>query len=285
MTSVIDSVYYARPPVGLGRIYHFINTKTMLNKVFSLLVFFLFVQNITAQTEFIFVKSQPRHIADTIPSDQLGRTIDWGGDIKESITGQVVYAPQNINGERLLCDTPMVDFTNKIVLIDRGICNFSFKAFQAQKLGAVGVIIRNDVNLVLSMGGGEATKDSVSIPVIMIPYDVGIDMEEVLLEGDTVVVGFFPEQTSKIITFQKEVTLDIYPNPMKSFSLFELEGIEVKSGTLQLFDIGGRLVKEKSFFQNKFQITKGGLPSGNYFFKISLNQIPIAATGLLQVVE
>ena len=89
----------------------------------------------------------------------------------------------------------------------------------------------------------------------------------------------------KVITFREEVNLKVYPNPMKSISSFELEGINGKDGILQVFDSMGRLVKEKSFSQNKFQLSRDNLPSGNYFFKIGTDQIPILATGMLQVID
>lgn len=259
----------------------------MLNRFYYLLALFLFFQTLSAQTDFSFLKIQPERIADTISSEQLGKTLDWGGMVDEPITGQLVYAPEDLNGERILCDTPIVDFTNKIVLVDRGIqtCFFTTKAFQAQQLGAIAVIIRNPENSVVSMGKPDSYQGNVNIPVVMIPYDLGIDMEELLLEEDTVIVGFIPELSTKINVFQKDINLKIYPIPMKNFSLFELEGIKVKNGTLQLFDVMGRLVKEKPFSQNTFQLKRGLLPSGNYFFKISLDQFPIAATGLLQVID
>ena len=257
----------------------------MLNKLYGIVILSLFAQSNFAQSEFFFVKIQPESIADTISSTELGTTIDWGGAVNEPIIGQLVYAPSDIDGNRLLCDTPTVDFTDNFVLIDRGLCLFTDKAFRAQELGAIGVVIRNFDNDVVPLAAPDTYTGNVNIPVVMIPSDLGTEMEEALLNEDTVIIGFLPDLSLKIINFQKDLGLKIYPNPMKRFSWFELEGTKVESGTLQVFDMMGRLVKEAPFSQNKFQLNRDFLPQGNYFFKISSTETSILATGVFQIID
>lgn len=255
-------------------------------KNFYLLLFFaIHAQTIFAQTDFFFVKLQPESIEDTISSNQLGIPLgSWAGEINTRIKGELVYAPEDSIGIRLLCDTPSVDFTDKIVLIDRGECLFSWKAFQAQQMGAIGVIIRNVEDTVVNMANSPSGME-VDIPVIMIPYEVGVDLEEALLNEETVLVGFFPDLILKTITFHQNISINIYPNPMKDFSIIELNGRKIENGEIQLYDFMGRLVKKQTFSQNKFMLKRNNLPNGNYFFKISLKSSIIVATGLLQIIE
>lgn len=257
----------------------------MLNKLYCLFILSVIVQTSFAQSEFLFVKIQPGSIADTIPSSQLSFANGFGKEVTEPVIGQLVYAPEDINGNRFLCDTPMIDFTDKFVLIDRGVCFFTDKAFQAQELGAIGVIFRNGENNIIPIAAPVNYEGNVNIPVVLIPYDVGIDMEEALIKEDTVIVGFFPDLSLKIINFQKDLSLKVYPNPMTDFSWFELEGTKVQPGTLQIFDMMGRMLKEVSFSQNKFQLKRDFLSQGNYFFKLSNPQIPVIATGMIQIID
>ncbi|MCF8245723.1 MAG: T9SS-dependent M36 family metallopeptidase [Saprospiraceae bacterium] len=60
----------------------------------------------------------------------------------------------------------VTELTGKIALIDRGGCEFGFKALAAQNAGAVGVIICNFEDATIGMGGG-AVGGQVEIPTIM----------------------------------------------------------------------------------------------------------------------
>lgn len=257
-----------------------------MKNFYVLLFFALFTQTVLAQETFRFVKIQPESIADTIPSNQISiAPADWAGVVPTQLTAELVFAPVDTSGSRLLCDTPSIDFMDKIVLVDRGECFFYTKALQAQQSGAVGIIIRNFDNEIVNMGPPQDAMEVIDIPVIMIPFDMGIDMEGVMLNDETVVVGFFPELTTKINIIRKDLQMKVYPNPMKDIATFELNGLQVENGAIQLYDVMGRLVKKQSFSQNKFLLERNNLPAGNYFFKISLTSSPIAATGLLQIID
>ncbi|MBI2279568.1 MAG: T9SS type A sorting domain-containing protein [Bacteroidetes bacterium] len=76
------------------------------------------------------------------------------------------------------CDTlgnPTQDLTGKIAVIYRGACEYGLKAYNAQKRGAIGVIIINHTGDAVNMGGG-TYGIQVNIPVVMIGRIAGDDL-------------------------------------------------------------------------------------------------------------
>jgi hypothetical protein len=72
--------------------------------------------------------------------------------------------PKSIEG----CNpSPINSYTGKIAVLRRGTCQFGLKAYNAQLAGAVAVIVINNDNSVIAMGGG-TDGPQVTIPVIMI---------------------------------------------------------------------------------------------------------------------
>ncbi len=106
-------------------------------------------------------------------SYETGITNGWGLQITETDTvrGEVVIvndgtaAPYITDGCEDLDNASELD--NKIALIDRGGCEFGFKALQVQEAGAVGVIICNFEDATIFMGAG-AVGGQVTIPVLSI---------------------------------------------------------------------------------------------------------------------
>ena len=80
------------------------------------------------------------------------------------------------------CELPINGkiFKDKIVLLNRGICNFIDKVKKAQDFGAVAVIVVNNTisPSVITMGGvGSTLIDSIYIPSLMISMDDGIALK------------------------------------------------------------------------------------------------------------
>ena len=67
------------------------------------------------------------------------------------------------------------------------------------------------------------------------------------------------------------VTIQLYPNPFKSFTAIKVEG--ALNGTLELnvFDMTGRRIAGKTTDNNTFSIERGQIQSGVYFYEISQN--------------
>lgn len=86
------------------------------------------------------------------------------------------------------------DLTGKVVLIDRGTCNYATKARNAQLAGAVAVIIANTSNTIFTMGGSGS---DITIPLIMISKSYG-DLLKNRMLTDSVVVSFSSESSEPV---------------------------------------------------------------------------------------
>ncbi|MCE7926014.1 MAG: T9SS C-terminal target domain-containing protein [Haliscomenobacteraceae bacterium CHB4] len=98
----------------------------------------------------------------------------WGAGVHLTnvpVTGEVVPVNDGVEDPSTAdaCDTILnaPELAGKIALIDRGGCQFGFKALQAQNAGAIAVIVCNYDNEDFSMGGGPSGP-SVHIPIVMI---------------------------------------------------------------------------------------------------------------------
>ncbi|MFN3908769.1 MAG: T9SS-dependent M36 family metallopeptidase [Flavobacterium sp.] len=88
------------------------------------------------------------------------------------ITGQLVLYQDTLGTQSLACTSPLngSQIQGKICVIRRGDCNFTDKVFRAQTAGAIAVIIVNNVDGTISMGGSNA---SLTIPAISITQALG----------------------------------------------------------------------------------------------------------------
>ncbi|WP_319937473.1 M36 family metallopeptidase [Neolewinella maritima] len=78
----------------------------------------------------------------------------------------------------------------KIALIDRGSCTFQQKAFNAETAGAVGVVICNPNNNLITMAGAENASDiPVTIPVVMLRERDCTPLRQVITAGGEVEVA------------------------------------------------------------------------------------------------
>lgn len=95
-------------------------------------------------------------------------------------------------------------FAGRVVLAQRGTCEFCIKAKTAQAAGATAVIIANDDETLLHIAYGTCGAD-VSIPSIMVPFSVGQELQNqrykaasivfpTCLSGSTMQPGFGMEQ-------------------------------------------------------------------------------------------
>ncbi|MBI1225278.1 MAG: T9SS type A sorting domain-containing protein [Bacteroidetes bacterium] len=120
----------------------------------------------------IFNVTEPASVAGGYPSAQPAT--GWGTGSYATTTG--VTAPVTIVEDVLAnpyfsdaCEQIVnsADLVGKIALIDRGGCEFGFKALAAQNAGAVGVIICNFEDATIGMAPG-AVGAQVEIPVVML---------------------------------------------------------------------------------------------------------------------
>ena len=106
----------------------------------------------------------------------------FGAPIQGEIFGPAPYMPvAALGGSSLACEPlPAGSLAGRIALIERGVCEFSVKVFNAQVAGAIGAIVYNNEaggeNLIL-MGAG-ARADEVTIPAIFVQRSTGVALIE-----------------------------------------------------------------------------------------------------------
>lgn len=108
---------------------------------------------------------------------------DYGPAIADQVfSGQLVYLD---GADSLGCDAIGQDLTGKIALIDRGGCNFSLKAYNAQQAGAIAVILALEAGRQLSfvMPAGDMA-DEVTIPMVSLLESEHIPLKQALTISD-----------------------------------------------------------------------------------------------------
>ncbi len=113
-------------------------------------------------------------------------TAQFGATLTDQIwCGDAVLGKPN-NG----CDPSLSnpsEVAGKVVLIDRGSCEFGWKALRGQEAGAIACIIFNNVAGagVQGMGAG-AVGGQVTIPTVMLSYEDGLTIKAAIAGGATV---------------------------------------------------------------------------------------------------
>lgn len=109
---------------------------------------------------------QPQELAGKITT---GRG-DFGADISTTpVTGEVWIVDDGTSDGSRGCNPLEQDLTGKIALIDRGLCDFSLKVYNAQEAGAIGAIICNFEDQIIGMAAGDNATD-VTIPSVFITH-------------------------------------------------------------------------------------------------------------------
>lgn len=91
----------------------------------------------------------------------------WGGAITNTpVTGDVVFVDDGSSEGNLGCDPPVNDVAGKIVMVDRGVCEFGRKSLNVEEAGGIACIICNFEDATVGMGAG-AVGAQVTIPVVM----------------------------------------------------------------------------------------------------------------------
>lgn len=73
----------------------------------------------------------------------------------------------------------------------------------------------------------------------------------------------------------------IFPNPMNSHTTFEVKSSNIKNITLQVFDVMGKVVREKTHTSSIFTFYKKNLSSGIYFYKIKNGNVLLGSGKLV----
>lgn len=101
------------------------------------------------------------------------------------------------------CDTVTNDVSGKIALIDRGTCNFSIKAYNAQLKGALAVIIcNNQATGIFSMAPG-TNAELITIPSFMLSLE-DCNVIRGSIEGSTVTVSQGVDDSGETVLWEEQ---------------------------------------------------------------------------------
>jgi len=127
-------------------------------------------------------------------------------------------------------------------------------------------------------------------------HDIYIHQNDIYLNGETqsfhpqqnmeaFLIKVAPDEATSIFNPAQAPSLNISPNPMTSQSLLSFENPLNQPHTFSLFDTTGKLIYTKTDIRsNQYQIDKGGLPPGVYFFELRTHQKNIGS-GKLMIVD
>ncbi len=110
-----------------------------MKRIYIFLTTLLWVSISTAQPLMELRIDSPSSIQGTY----VVRHAAFGYDCEKMISGALAFIDDGTSNPTEGCSPAQNDLTGKIAMIDRGSCNFSLKAWNAQEAGAVAVIICN----------------------------------------------------------------------------------------------------------------------------------------------
>lgn len=141
------------------------------------------------------VDGRTRERADMAsPGAVVGETeTGWMQPIPEGgLTAELAYYGMacNVAPDDPSPTAPIQDVTGKIALIERGVCPFYDKVWNAEKMGAVGALVFSDGRPVTIMGCGAPSdcENGPSIPGVMVEQEAGLAWRELVLEPTAVSV-------------------------------------------------------------------------------------------------
>ena len=106
-----------------------------------------------------------------------------------TVSGQVILVDDGIAPNSDGCTAIQNNIVGKIALIDRGVCEFSAKAYIAQQAGAIGVIIANNIaGDAPNMATGGTNSNLVTIPVMSLNLTDGTALKNLLGSGTVTAV-------------------------------------------------------------------------------------------------
>ena len=135
---------------------------------------------------------------------------NFGPNLTSPVTGTLVYAEDSAGDIRDVCD-PIVNgsaLEGNIAIVDRGICDFSFKVFAVQEAGAIGCIVCNNLSdaPLITMSAGDSA-NLVTIPSLFFTREDCQLLKDALGQG---VVGRFNEAQELSSSFDNGIVAHEY---------------------------------------------------------------------------
>ena len=127
-----------------------------MKNCYLLILSFFLAQRINSQGpgEFFFTIASPSSIYMSLGPDEFGISDGgwgWDGTIPNDFFAEIVTPSDAIPAGINLCEPNSEDFSGKVVLVDRGLCDFSEKAWIAEHQGAIALVIHNFEDHLLHM--------------------------------------------------------------------------------------------------------------------------------------
>jgi hypothetical protein len=212
-------------------------------------------------------------------------TASWGGSVTEEFCKPVVWA-YDITPDTLCCDSiPAGSLTGKIAMIRRGACQFGLKSLNAEKAGAMAVMIANnnastagdDCNAI-PMGAGDVG-NQVTIPAIFICRNIATQIDNAMKAGQNIEICFLlPRVSSPYAEYH-------YATPVSQISPLENIGLNVYNR--ESTPITGMVlkadVKEPDGNVTTLTLPLGDLPPGTDSLVFFDTYTPPALTGQFDV--
>ncbi len=180
--------------------------KKVIYKTISLLFVLLVLGNLNESTaqDIVNLKiTSPGNVDWDI--DAVKTANDHGVQIFENLSGEIARAFDGVTEPTdndtwtefgaYCCDSIVnpSELAGKIAYISRGACSFSDKIWNAEKAGAIGVIVANRAPIgldagthtagLVNMGGTAPASDSITIPAIFISFEDRLELEQRMDEG------------------------------------------------------------------------------------------------------
>lgn len=132
-----------------------------------LLVILIFSKNLISQKANTFTITAP----ESLKGDYKVENFSWGPAGATTITGSTIFAVDGSAPANDGCEPVTNDLTGKIAFIDRGTCAISDKSLNAEKKGAIAVVICNSSNggSAGEVSGGTGA-DALKIPSYMLSF-------------------------------------------------------------------------------------------------------------------
>lgn len=97
----------------------------------------------------------------------------------------------------------------------------------------------------------------------------------------TIGENFLQVISGSTVLYQRDVILEVYPNPASEAAVFQLNGWSAEKGRLILCHTDGKKINETTFSGDQLVLQRNGLPEGLYYFQLWDERSLIAAGKLL----